>query len=212
MWPRMPRPELALLFPNGHSKYVPDDGGPITPRDVKVAQSKNRDLAVQVAAFFHDRLTPGTSRTMVASAEIKLPKPRLPWWRRSAAKPRQVDPTRRNVSLTTEPDPSLTEPKPFAPARVASLSPADSDDDPPNLISKPQPVERASRFVPSPSKSDRGKLDALVTAAANMPMPQLVAGPKPAIRPQKGLAAAALAEKGVSPRQPTAQVASLDPG
>jgi hypothetical protein len=43
-------------------------------------------------------------------------------------------------------------------------------------------------------------------------MPQLVSGPKPAIRPQKGLAAAALAEKGISPRQPTAQVASLDPG
>ena len=32
MWPRMPRMELALLFPNGHSKYIPDDGRPITPR------------------------------------------------------------------------------------------------------------------------------------------------------------------------------------
>jgi uncharacterized protein YcbK (DUF882 family) len=212
MWPRMPRPELALLFPNGHSKYVPASGGPITPRDVKVAQSQHRDLAVQVAAFFHDRLTPGTSRTLVASAEIKLPKPRVAVVASLGGEASPSGSMRRNVSLTTEPDPSLAQPKPFAPARVASLSPADTDNDPPNLISKPQPVERASRFVPSPSKSDRGKLDALVTAAANMPMPQLVAGPKPAIRPQKGLAAAALAEKGVSPRQPTAQVASLDPG
>ena len=74
MWPRMPRPELALLFPNGHSKYVPADGGPITPRDVKVAQSQFRDLAVQVAAFFHDRLTPGTSTTLVASARDQTSK------------------------------------------------------------------------------------------------------------------------------------------
>src|SRR4029078_1649917 len=157
-------------------------------------------------------------------AEIKLPKPHVAVVASLGGEASPNGSTRRNVSLTTEPHPSLTElhtfapalvlrdPTQFAPARVASLSPADSDDDTPNLISKPRPVERASRFVPSPSKSDRGKLDALVTAAANIATPQLVAGPKPAIRPQKGLAAAALAEKGVSPRQPTAQVASLDPG
>ena len=77
MWPRMPRMELALLFPNGRSKYVPEDGRPITPSDVKVAQSRFHDLAVQVAEFFHDRLTPGASRTMVASVEVSPPKKSL---------------------------------------------------------------------------------------------------------------------------------------
>jgi uncharacterized protein YcbK (DUF882 family) len=212
MWPRMPRAELALLFPNGRSKYMPADGGPITPRDVKVAQSKNHDLAVQVAAFFHDRLTPGTSRTLVASAEIARPKPRVAVVASLGGEAASGGSMRRNISLTTEPDPEASEAKPFAPARTASLSPEESDTDQPRLIAKPRLVDRASHFTPSPSKADSAKLDALVAAAATMPLPQLVSGPKPAIRPQKGLAAAALAERGVSARQPTAQVASLDPG
>ncbi len=41
-------------------------------------------------------------------------------------------------------------------------------------------------------------------------MPELVAGPKPAVRPQKALAAAALAESGAPALAPSARVASLD--
>jgi uncharacterized protein YcbK (DUF882 family) len=40
MWPRMPRLQLAALFPNGHSKYIPSDGKPITPADYKLALAK----------------------------------------------------------------------------------------------------------------------------------------------------------------------------
>lgn len=40
MWPRMPRLELAALFPSGHTDYIPSDGKPITPADYKVAQAK----------------------------------------------------------------------------------------------------------------------------------------------------------------------------
>ena len=49
-WPRMPRHELALLFPNGHSQHHPADGGSITPADVRVAQQRYKEIAVQVAA------------------------------------------------------------------------------------------------------------------------------------------------------------------
>src|SRR6185437_2300384 len=129
MWPRMPRYELALLFPNGHSKYIPDDGRPITPRDVKVAQSKFHELSVQVAQFFRDRLTPGSSHTMVASAQIGTGKSKL------AVVASLGGSTRRNVNLTSEPDPSLSDPKPFAAARLASYSPADET---PHLISAPR--------------------------------------------------------------------------
>jgi len=212
MWPRLPRYELALLFPNGRSKYVPADGRPITPSDVKVAQSKFSDLAVQVAAFFRHRLTPGTSRTVVASASVGTSNTRyavVASLGDRSAKP--VDGSlRRNVSLTTEPDPSLPTPKPFAPVQVASLSP-DSEVDVPRLTAEPKRVERPSRFTPMPSKSDRGKLEALVVAAAATPMPELVSGPKPAIRPQKALAAAALAEGGNHIAVPAARVASLNP-
>src|SRR5687768_2653082 len=40
MWPRIPRLELAALFPDGRSKYLPSDGKPITPRDYQLAAAK----------------------------------------------------------------------------------------------------------------------------------------------------------------------------
>ena len=214
MWPRLPRYELALLFPNGRSKYVPDDGRPITPSDVKVAQNKFHDLAVQVAEFFRDRLTPGASRTLVASVEVNPPKPRLSVVA-SLSKPAATDSApKRTVNLTTEPDPALSAQKPFAPARVAALTSPDAEADSkmPRLVSPPKLVERASHFTQGgPPSFDRGKLDALVTAAASMPAPELVAGPHPAVRPQRALAAAALAETAATPAGPPARVASLDP-
>jgi uncharacterized protein YcbK (DUF882 family) len=200
MWPRMPRLELALLFPNGHSKYVPADGRPITPKDVKIAQSKDHELATQVAQFFRDRVIPGSSRTLVASAKLGKSKSL------SVVASLGGSSARRNVSLTTEPDKRVSDPKPFAAAtRLASYTPEEA----PHLISAPRLVDRGSHLTPS--TYDRSKLDALVAAAASTPMPELVAGPKPAVRPQKALAAAALAETGRRGAQPTARVASLDP-
>jgi uncharacterized protein YcbK (DUF882 family) len=40
MWPRIPRLELAALFPSGHSQYLPIDGKPITQRDYQLAQAQ----------------------------------------------------------------------------------------------------------------------------------------------------------------------------
>lgn len=214
MWPRMPRQELALLFPNGRSKYVPSDGRPITLADVKSAQTSNRELATQVAEFFQERRTPGTSRTLVASLEVAPPKKSITVAASlgTAAKnapATAAGSTRRNVKLATEPDPALASPRPFAPVEVASL---ESTVDPkPQLVSPPKPVDRSSRFTP-PSNADRNKLNALVTAAAEMPIPQLVEEPRPAVRPHKALAAVALAESRQSePSAPAARLASLDP-
>lgn len=209
MWPRMPRQELALLFPNGRSKFVPADGRPITPSDVKVARSRFHDLATQVAEFFHDRREPGTSRTMVASLEVSPPKKSLSVVASLGlgARPRNNDgSTRRNVNITTEPDPALAQP--FAPA--TTVASAEPDDGQPRLQTAPKLLDRSSHFT-LPSQADRGKLDALVATAATMPVPELVQGPRPAVRPQKALAAAALAENGKAPDAPIAQVASLDP-
>src|SRR5262245_9853197 len=38
-WPRLPRAELALLFPNGSSQHVPSDGVPISREDVRQART-----------------------------------------------------------------------------------------------------------------------------------------------------------------------------
>ncbi len=40
MWPRIPRLELAALFPDGKTRYLPSDNKPITLQDYKLAQAK----------------------------------------------------------------------------------------------------------------------------------------------------------------------------
>jgi uncharacterized protein YcbK (DUF882 family) len=40
MWPRIPRLELAALFPDGKTRYLPTDGKPITRADYKLALAK----------------------------------------------------------------------------------------------------------------------------------------------------------------------------
>lgn len=212
MWPRMPRQELALLFPNGRSKFVPADGRPITPADVKIARSRFHELATQVAEFFHDRREPGTSRTMVASLGVSPPKKHLNVVASLGlgTRPKIADgSTRRNVNITTEPDPALTPPvRPFAPATtVASLEPSDGQS---QLMAVPKLIDRSAHFT-VPSQADRSKLNDLVASAASMPLPELVQGPRPAVRPQKALAAAVLAEDRKPQEAPIAQVASLDP-
>ncbi len=62
MWPRIPRLELAALFPDGQTDYLPRDGGRITKKDYQLALAKGL-----------------VSKTMVASATptpLPTPKPR----------------------------------------------------------------------------------------------------------------------------------------
>lgn len=57
-WPRLPRYELALLFPNGRTQHQPSEGGPITREDVRVARSEHKELAAQVAEYRNWRNQP----------------------------------------------------------------------------------------------------------------------------------------------------------
>jgi uncharacterized protein YcbK (DUF882 family) len=156
-WPRLPRYELALLFPNGQSQHNPSDGGPINKEDVRTAQSRHKDLAVQVASFFQSRdigREGGKPGVQVADAGT------LPW----SPKPSEL------VGK-----PPVSAPKP-APMQVASL-------EPPRLMAEPKLVERPSRFVPGPSEADRSKLMELITfTATSDSAPKLLSGPMPAPR------------------------------
>jgi uncharacterized protein YcbK (DUF882 family) len=67
-WPRLPRYELALLFPGGKSQHQPADGGPITRDDVQIAQARHKDVAVQIAAFQDIRRSAKTPGIAVADA------------------------------------------------------------------------------------------------------------------------------------------------
>lgn len=61
MWPRMPRLELAALFPDGKTDYVPSDGRRITKADYERAESKGMVDHVLIAQ------SQGLAGTAVAS-------------------------------------------------------------------------------------------------------------------------------------------------
>lgn len=225
-WPRLPRYELALLFPSGHTQHRPASGGPITPIDVKVARTKYKELSVQIASFQQTRIglaapvliasagKPASNEPAPQPAKKSAPRFTVASLTPDAAKPA----TRRQIDLKAEP---IAQPIGLAPTyapaanplkQLASLTP-DAGLAGPKLVAKPKPVDRSSRFTPS--KTDRNQLDALVQAAANMRAPKLVAAPQPAVRPQKQLAAvaAATSELGTPDRRAAAglKVASLGP-
>ncbi len=67
MWPRIPRLELAALFPSGHSKYIPADGKPITPEDYKLALAQGIVKQTQIAQAV--RIKPAPEAEDVADAD-----------------------------------------------------------------------------------------------------------------------------------------------
>jgi uncharacterized protein YcbK (DUF882 family) len=71
-WPRLPRRELAILFPAGKSKHVPTDGKPLTKKDFQVAlaslQAKGGELPIAVQRRLNGG---GEGRTVLASLSPK---------------------------------------------------------------------------------------------------------------------------------------------
>ena len=162
-WPRLPRYELALLFPSGSTQHQPADGGPITKDDVHVAQSRYGELSQQIAALFHDpRKGGGKPGVVVASAPLRPAAPVV-------ASISRGEPLRPQLaSLPPQPEPRLVQ----APQIAA----------PPAKPKVPQ--------LTSPSDSDRARLADLAALASTEP--KLVVGPQ-AVRRQPPQAAPALA-------------------
>lgn len=216
-WPRLPRYELALLFPNGKSQHHPADGGGITRDDVRVAQAQHKDLATQIAGFFTLRQQPKDAVQVADASSVRPAAPIAP-----AAKPAPVPalkPEPRLASLTPQilpPSKPVTAavPAPQPKLTVAAAVPQ------PKLVSAPKLVERPSRFTPGPNDADRSQLMTLVSFV-NESAPKLVSGPVPVARrnaqPQASTQPItatgehlAFAEP-VTPRTRWTQVAALDP-
>lgn len=143
-WPRVPRYELALLFPKGRTKHRPSKGGPITQKDVRVARSRYTELATKVADYHEDRKR-AQSPIMVAEA----PKPAI-----KVPIPRPASPPKVQVA-------SLT---PIAPRPAAMHSPR---------LNKAPRMVRRSPAIPPPSEAERKRLNELVTRAS-LPHPDRV--------------------------------------
>ena len=170
-WPKIARDELALLFPNGRSKHVPA-GGPLGPGDYQKARDRRKELAIEVASYFELKVKPKTQYAIVAS--VGTPAPPAP-----KPAPRPQTPQKLPAAVLAKLPPAETKPALPAEMKVAAAEP--------KLVAQPKLVERASRFAPRPSNSDRAKLDRLVTLASLEPPadPKLIAAPAPAARPAK---------------------------
>jgi uncharacterized protein YcbK (DUF882 family) len=118
-WPRATRTELALLFPNGRTQHVPDDGGPITPEDVRRARAANSEVTQQIAEFHQQRAQP-KAPIQVASLAPSLPQLLMP--------PRPVE----------RPAPIGTRPTDKERATLAALA----DEPLPQLVIAPTPASR----------------------------------------------------------------------
>ncbi len=227
-WPRLPRYELALLFPNGKSQHHPADGGEISRDDVRIAQAQHKDLATQIAGFFTLRQQPKDA-IMVADAASVRPDAasvRPTTSVASAAKPIPAPTPKPEPKLASLTPQILPQPKPVtapaAPATATAPQPklALATAPPqPKLVSAPKLVERPSRFTPGPTDSDRSQLMTLVSFVAES-SPRLVSGPVPATRrntqpqaaaqPLTASESLAFAEP-IAPRTRWTQVAALDP-
>jgi uncharacterized protein YcbK (DUF882 family) len=99
-WPRLPRTELALLFPSGRTQHLPAEGGPITRADVREARTRHKELAVQVAEFHADR---SRHRLPVQTAALVPPLPPLPKLLSPPKLAERPMPAHRQPSVVTAP-------------------------------------------------------------------------------------------------------------
>jgi uncharacterized protein YcbK (DUF882 family) len=152
-WPRLPRSELALLFPDGRTKHSPADGGSLTRDDVRKARA-NKDVATQVAAYFELR-NHQKSETEIALAETGVA---------------PGAPVLRGVPAEAV--------RPSPPVRVA-MAEVDQSEPKPLIAPQPRLVQAARPAMPPPSDVDRGHLDHLVTLASLDPTDALVAPRRP---------------------------------
>ncbi|MEO1281602.1 MAG: DUF882 domain-containing protein [Pseudomonadota bacterium] len=180
-WPRMPRQELALLFPGGKTRHRPTDNKPISKSDVRLARVKNKRLATEVASFHSFRRSPRPPRaTLVAENRFA---PRNPAAASLAWGNAKV--TRSGPAVRLAPPPVARPNRPIEDGRmvVAALDPNElpqvnsaplSQTEPvPQLRSKPQlvarPVDRPSKLRSSTEVADRSRLADLFTLASLFP-------------------------------------------
>jgi uncharacterized protein YcbK (DUF882 family) len=135
-WPRLPRYELALLFPNGTTKHLPPDGDPITPQDVRNARQSHAELAQQLAEFqtLHKR---ARTPILLAQSDRARPQPSP----QSQAGPRLA-------MLTGTPTEDQPNPAPL-----------------PKLVSAPRLADRPPHQAMRPAEIERNELSYLASLA-----------------------------------------------
>jgi uncharacterized protein YcbK (DUF882 family) len=211
-WPRMPRHELALLFPNGSSKHHPSDGSPISADDVRAARASHRDLAGQMTAFFDLRRSPKPPR--VPGASPGAPGSDIQVAGTGAAMPRPP--------VAQPGAPADTQ---VAGTQVAALTPMGAPLGPPRqpvtaeprLLAEPRRAVRPPRTGTGVTPADQAALAGLMTRVtpSDAPLPagepQLVQGPRPVPRSTEPATIGDVLALVGQPRTAWIEQAALDP-
>jgi uncharacterized protein YcbK (DUF882 family) len=86
-WPRLPRQELALLFPEGRSRHVPADGKPLSRQDFTEAVARRREAGRELPQATHIQLAHmAAPHPILASLGPSMPRAGVP-----APAPRDVE-------------------------------------------------------------------------------------------------------------------------
>ncbi len=173
-WPRLPRSELALLFPDGRTKHSPADGGSLSRDDVRRARA-NKDVSSQVAAYFQLR-NRQKSETEIAMAEagVGLDAPILKSTPAEVARPSPEARVAMAEAGAVETMPILAPPPKLVQGpRIAAPPPADGDRRRLNQLVTLASLDPADALVRTRSADDseRRRLDALITTSATESLP-----------------------------------------
>lgn len=203
MWPRMPRYELALLFPNGKSKYVPADGRPISMADVTYARAHYTQMAEAIAAF-HQFRAEAKDRTLVASMDQQtqtqwIENPNNPDDdNHDAAGPGETDAAapveQASVQVPAKPARSKKPaPQQVAEADVAASKPADPATADAASADAPSDAPTQAADTSAATDSDPPSLDGPALLPAAPQAPAAVAVSAPAAKPKPMMAKVKLA-------------------
>ncbi len=151
-WPRMPRAELASLFPYGHTKHRPARGGPITKRDARRVLSKQGSRAFLFAKAVNKPLVKQAG-SLLAALGLTTPTAlaRAPQTTASIAPPKTPEKPKRKAtsfvvaSLTGGlPARTKAQPKPPVAAAPAPKAPARA-----SVVGK-TPMPKSASVSPKP--------------------------------------------------------------
>jgi uncharacterized protein YcbK (DUF882 family) len=130
-WPRLPRQELASLFPSGKTQYLPSDGRPLTRRDSMIALAKmDKKIDDFITKKSKIKLPPKMMMASLAPTTLNWPAPR-----KAPAPPKE--PALKASPETTASLPRETPPAPRARVRLAALMPGGIEEPEPLPVKTP---------------------------------------------------------------------------
>ena len=143
MWPRIPRLELAALFPDGKTKYLPSDGKPITLGDYKLALAKGMVSKTMIA-----------SRRSEACTSTSWPRPRAMPRPRSTPRGRSLPLSRPPIIAEDPREPGTPPAKLFTYASAGGMSLPGFGHKAAKPVAAPLPEYQDAEVVSAPEADD----------------------------------------------------------